>query len=77
MGVMECARRGCNNIMCDHYNPETGYICYECLSELKEIQKTNPGMTVKDIVSFMDTPKGSFNNSRYIQPMIDLDKFFE
>ena len=50
MGVLACDRRGCNNIMCDHYSPEYGYICDECLNELKDKPYT-------DIGQFMDTPK--------------------
>ena len=34
MGVMTCNRRGCNNIMCDRYSDEYGYICSECFEEL-------------------------------------------
>jgi len=35
MGVRACYRRGCDHIMCDHYSDEHGYICYDCLDELK------------------------------------------
>jgi len=34
MGVLACDREGCDNIMCDHYSPKFGYICYSCLQEL-------------------------------------------
>lgn len=73
MGVMPCSRRDCDNVMCNAYNSETGYICYECLQELENIQKVRPQMDVIEIRQFMDTPK---QNSDYIQPMINLTKFF-
>ncbi len=34
MGVLSCARSGCENIMCDRYSSEYGYICDECFNEL-------------------------------------------
>ncbi len=34
MGVLECNRYGCENIMCDRLSYEYGYICYECFEEL-------------------------------------------
>ena len=36
MGVLECDRRGCDNIMCDRYSDKYGYICWECYSEMVE-----------------------------------------
>lgn len=30
MGVKTCSKPGCNNIMCDTYVPEVGYVCTEC-----------------------------------------------
>jgi hypothetical protein len=50
MGVLYCDRNGCTNIMCDHYSHEYGYICNECLSELKE-------KPFCDIEDFMNSPK--------------------
>lgn len=35
MGVMACDRQSCENIMCDHYSSEHGYVCHDCLSELQ------------------------------------------
>ena len=35
MGVLACDRKGCDNVMCDYVSSEHGYICWECLSELK------------------------------------------
>lgn len=36
MGVMNCYRKGCENILCDTYIPDIGYICRECKEEFKE-----------------------------------------
>lgn len=34
MSVLECNRYNCQNIMCDRYSHEYGYICNECFLEL-------------------------------------------
>jgi hypothetical protein len=47
MGVLACDRRGCENIMCDNYSHEHGYICWECLAELK----TKPFVNIGDFMS--------------------------
>lgn len=36
MGVLACNRAGCDNVMCDYYSRTYGYICCECLQELKD-----------------------------------------
>lgn len=36
MGVLACDRKGCENIMCDYYSPTFGYVCQECLAEMKD-----------------------------------------
>lgn len=51
MGVMACDRRGCSNIMCNHYSSEYGYICNDCLGELMN----KAGSVTIDI--FMSTEK--------------------
>lgn len=51
MGVMQCSRRGCDNILCDRCSINYGYICYECFEEL-----VNSGMST-DIEDFMNTMK--------------------
>lgn len=64
MGVMECDRRDCENIMCNLYSSEFGYICYECFEELK---KSN-----LDIATFMSKSKSELKGKRY-----DYDDVFE
>ena len=34
MGVKQCFRRGCDNIMCNRYSDKHNYICNECFDEL-------------------------------------------
>ena len=34
MGVLNCSRRDCTNVMCDRLSSEHGYICDECFDEL-------------------------------------------
>jgi hypothetical protein len=34
MGVMACGSIGCQNILCDRYSDDYGYICDECFAEL-------------------------------------------
>jgi len=50
MGVMNCSRLCCDNIMCYNYSPAYGYICPECLAELESKPFIN-------ISIFMNTPK--------------------
>ncbi len=49
MGVLACGRSGCDNIMCDRYSPQHGYICYDCFKELVESGAET------DIANFMRT----------------------
>jgi hypothetical protein len=66
MGVMPCYREGCENIMCDRYNSEFGYICNECFAELVEFANINNGGVVTDefIVGFMTTNKKSYKQKK-------------
>jgi hypothetical protein len=54
MGVKSCFRAECENIMCDHYNQEHGYICCSCLSEARETLLEKGSLDLKE---FMSTPK--------------------
>ena len=50
MGVMACSRRDCENILCDRYSTDHGYICNECFEELVN-------NNVLDIDNFVQTPR--------------------
>lgn len=41
MGVMPCYRNNCDNILCDTYIEDIGYICNECQSEFKQYLMDN------------------------------------
>jgi hypothetical protein len=34
MGVRECFRANCDNVLCDRYSDVYGYLCYDCFEEL-------------------------------------------
>ena len=57
MGVMACSREGCQNILCNWYSYEYGYLCNECFRELMD--------TVVEIEDFMDSPKRETNNRAF------------
>lgn len=64
MGVLACDRNGCENVMCDRYNPDLGYICNECFDELVHL-----GFV--DLEAFFNSPKRSTLN-----PKIDYYKVY-
>lgn len=35
MGARECSKKGCDDVMCDTYINDIGYICDECKGEFK------------------------------------------
>ena len=74
MGVMTCSRGDCTNILCEMYHNELGYICEECFSELKRLQKRYPQLNMEGVKHFMETNVSNFNEQ---PPLIDLDKLFE
>jgi len=67
MSVMACNREGCDNIMCDRYAHDIGYICNECYQELLVAKTHWPFSVPKDevkqrIIEFMNTNKGHTYN---------------
>jgi hypothetical protein len=48
MGVMECDRVGCTNILCDRWSPQYGYICDECFDELVTLGR---GVNVEEFMA--------------------------
>lgn len=61
MGVMECRRAGCDQIMCDVLLFSKYYICDYCYADLLETKKTWDGVAVRDVsdlvMKFLDTKK--------------------
>jgi hypothetical protein len=48
MGVLACDRQGCENVMCDYYSHTYGYLCYDCMQELKAISGS---MTIRQFMA--------------------------
>ena len=55
MGVMACSRENCENICCENWIKDIGYICKSCLNELKEKHGSNVDFDA--FSSSMETPK--------------------
>ena len=54
MGVLQCSRNGCENVMCDRYSPMYGYICEECF---KELLSSGAPLTQESITIFLSIHK--------------------
>jgi hypothetical protein len=61
MGVLACDRSGCENIMCDKYSIDLGYICWECYNEL---------------VSSGGNPKEFMDSTKEYNAPYDYEKIF-
>jgi len=57
MSVMECNRKGCDEIMCDEYSELTGYLCYSCLQDLRNFEPKSEN----DVKKFMKTEKVNYS----------------
>ena len=70
MSVLACQRRGCENIMCDRYSYEYGYICDDCFTELVSLGvETN-------IDFFMESTKIDINEDNEDMAFIRFDRVF-
>ena len=67
MGVMQCSRNSCENILCDRYSSEFGYICDKCYEQL-DMSKPQ---SAEDITAFMAKKKTSVE-----AVSVDLNKVF-
>lgn len=78
MGVMSCNRKGCENIMCDTYIPEIGYLCWECEKEFKAgVVKSAPETEFEirhQLRHFIGTEK---QEEQQKENEIDVDRFFD
>lgn len=69
--IMQCGRKGCENILCSRYSEKHGYICGECFDELiDECEKY-----YFDIDYFMKSRKREKKSDR-IMVTKALDKIF-
>lgn len=78
MSVLSCARRGCDEVMCQTYVPDVGYICRDCQKEFKgyvgsrkDVFPDSPMSIEVALKSFMETYKGDFHIRE-----IDVESFF-
>jgi len=77
MGVKSCSREYCDNIMCDTYINNIGYICSECRQEFKDYLETKnktyltEGEIRKELKQFMSTNKEDCRTN-----MMDIEDFF-
>ena len=72
---MPCSRNGCDNILCDTYINNHGYICNNCLSELIQLNsgKQHTKSEWDEVISnFMKT-----NQKKEDKTILSLDDFIE
>jgi len=78
MGVLSCARRGCERIMCDTYVDGVGYVCMECEDEFKNhfkfagLANNSRNDITESLRSFMETEKDSMHTD-----IDSVDEFFD
>lgn len=76
MGVMACNRKGCENIMCDTYTEEAGYICNDCKATFEDKMAVKEYYTrdnlVKQLKEFMKSNKVTERGSE----ITTVKKFF-
>jgi len=73
MGVMECSRKDCPEIMCRTYVPDAGHVCGECKSEFEDSIKEKfeeaeltQGTIRTAFIEFMSTSKYNGNDADVI-----------
>lgn len=74
MGVLPCDRQDCENIMCDRYSYEFGYLCWECFEELVALG-TQDWLNV-DIVGFLASPKPHRSGSQLAASQAYFEEIF-
>lgn len=67
MGVLPCSVDECDNVMCDAYINDIGYLCPDCLEALREKHGSKPRMS--QITEFVETYDPNDPNDR----IVDLD----
>lgn len=76
---MYCSRIDCENIMCDHYIYDIGYICNSCLKEFRYQYCEASSVTSHEwkdrLKKFMDTPKKYRED--FSSDILTLDNFLD
>ncbi len=81
MGVMECSRRHCDNILCNTYIDDIGFVCRECQAEFKKyllhegIAANTEKEIEKALSDFMETTKDDYSEAKNEE--MDVDDFFK
>jgi len=44
MSVLACSKVGCENVMCDTYVPEVGYVCRDCQKDFHQYMTRTDGL---------------------------------
>lgn len=79
MGVLNCSRSNCSNVMCDTYINDVGYVCSSCQEEFKNYLSDNnlnpltEGQISRELKLFMDTPVNLYKKD----PKITINEFFQ
>lgn len=76
MGVLACDRKNCDAIMCDFYSDQHGYLCYDCLNELRN----GIGRYFSSVAEFMTITKGGSDSAdrAYIEYLVNrVDEEFK
>jgi hypothetical protein len=78
MGVMQCDRYKCNEVMCHTWMEGVGYVCNECQKEFKSYLRINritaetEGALKRQLPLFMETPKGQY----FLGKKMSVEQFF-
>jgi len=67
MSVLECMRGDCERVMCDRYSITYGYICDQCLGELKR----KPYCNVSDFMMSMVTIGKKLEHNQWVDRIDD------
>lgn len=79
MGLMNCSRKDCEQILCKTYISDVGYVCNSCQSEFKEylsnegLNPKNEGEIKTELEKFMSIPKARFEEGQ----KMSVDDFFD
>lgn len=77
MGVMECNRTGCDNIMCDTYVEGIGYICGECQEGFKRFVLNDIVGNDSDIEYYLRIFMHTYKNSFMGYSAEKIDEYFK
>lgn len=81
MGVLTCGRKGCDEIMCQTYVDDIGYICDECQSEFNatigndDDNVFSQGEIVRELTKFMVIRKDIYLKDEKMSVVDFFDKY--